>query len=117
MKRSRENDPFHLQDMLEWALEAQEQVDGETRSSFAGNRRLQLAIMKVLETIGEAASNVTSEVRNENAQIPWASIIGMRNRLIHAYREIVLDVIWDTVTVDIPVLITELRRLLDDNLR
>ncbi len=41
----------------------------------------------------------------------------MRNRLIHAYREIVLDVIWDTVTVDIPVLITELRRLLDDNLR
>ena len=70
MKRSTENDIYHLQDMLEWALEAQEQVRGETRASFEDDRRLQLALMKILETIGEAASKITSEFRIENPQIP-----------------------------------------------
>ncbi len=114
MKRSAENNIYHLQDMLEWALEAQEQASGETQASFEADRRLQLALMKILETIGEAASKVTSEFRMENPQIPWSKIIGMRNRLIHAYREVVLSVIWDTAFVDIPVLIAELKRMLDD---
>jgi len=113
MKRSSENDPFHLQDMMEWALEAQEQVDGETRNSFERNRRLQLALLYVLTTLGEAASKVTVECRQANPQIPWATIIGMRNRLIHNYRKVVLQVVWDTVVVDIPPLIAEIRRILD----
>jgi uncharacterized protein with HEPN domain len=117
MKRSAENNIYHLQDMLDWALEAQEQVRGETRISFESDRRLQLALMKILETIGEAASKVTSEFRMDNPQIPWAKIIGMRNRLIHAYREVVLYVIWDTALVDIPILVAELKRILEDEAR
>lgn len=115
MKRSPENDPIHLQDMLDWALEARDQADGETRASLERDRRLQLALMHVLTTVGEAASKVTVECRTANPQIPWASIVGMRNRLIHNYREVVLQVVWDTVVVDIPDLIAELQRILKEN--
>jgi len=114
MKRSPENDPIHLRDMLDWALEAREQSGGETRLSLERDRRLQLALLHVLATVGEAASKVTVECRTANPQIPWAKIVGMRNRLIHNYRDVVLEVVWDTVVVDIPDLIAELQRILED---
>ena len=109
MKRTVENDPIHLRDMLDWALEAQEHAHGESRSNFESDRRLQLALMHVLATIGEAASNVTVECRTANPQIPWSKIVGMRNRLIHNYREVVLNVVWDTVIVDIPNLVNQVQ--------
>ena len=115
MKRSPENDLIHLNDMLDWALEAQGQAAGETRSSLERDRRLQLALMHILATVGEAASKVTVECRTANPQIAWASIIGMRNRLIHNYRDVVLQVVWDTVMIDIPHLIAELQRILADD--
>ena len=90
MKKSPENDRYHLQDMLDWALEAQEQARGESRCSFERDRRLQLALMHVLATVGEAASKVTAECRGANREIPWSTIVGMRNRLIHNYRDVVL---------------------------
>ena len=114
MKRSLENDPIYLKDMLDWSLEAQEQAKGESRESLKADRRLQLALMHILTTIGEAASKVTVECRTANPQIPWANIVGMRNRLIHNYRDVVLQVVWDTVVIDIPHLITELQRVLED---
>ncbi len=100
--------------MLDWALEALEQANGETRASLERDRRLQLALMHVLATVGEAASKVTAKCRRANPQIPWAKIVGMRNRLIHNYREVVLQVVWDTVVADIPHLISELQRILED---
>ena len=63
MKSSPENDLSYLRDMLDWALEAQEQVAAETRHSFERNRRLQLALLHVLATVGEAASKLTAELR------------------------------------------------------
>ena len=114
MKSSPENDSGHLQEMLDWALEAQDQADGESPESLEQGRRFQLALMHILTTVGEAASKVTAECRAANPQIPWASIVGMRNRLIHNYRDVVLEVVWETVATDIPHLITESRRILED---
>ena len=115
MKRSPENDPIRLRDMLDWALEAQEQANGETRGSLERDRRLQLALMHILSTVGEAASKVTVECKTANPEIPWANIVGMRNRLIHNYRDVVLHVVWDTVVTDIPNLIVELQRILKND--
>ncbi len=58
--------------------------------------------------IGEAAAKISKEKREQSAQIPWRAIIGMRNHLIHAYDEIDVDILWDTITNDIPQLIAEL---------
>ena len=72
---------------------------------------LTLSIIKAIELIGEAASRVTKESRDLHPEIPWNVIITMRNRLIHAYFDIDLDRVWDTVTDDLPPLITSLERI------
>ena len=93
MQMKHDKDLRYIHDMLAWALEAQKQAQGETRSSLKADRRLQLALMMTLVTTGEAASKTSRQFRIANAHIPWAQIIGMRNRLVHEYRDIVLEVI------------------------
>ncbi|MGH8246995.1 MAG: HepT-like ribonuclease domain-containing protein, partial [Gammaproteobacteria bacterium] len=60
--------------------------------------------MKCIEIIGEAAAKIGPEVRAQYADIPWADIVGMRNRLIHAYFDIDLGLLYETVTGDLPPL-------------
>ena len=81
------------------------------RSSLNTDRKLALALVKCIEIVGEAAANVSKQCREELQQIPWANIIGMRNRLIHAYFEINFDILWKTVVEDLPPLISELEKI------
>lgn len=71
-----------------------------------------LALMKSIEIIGEAAGKVSEPCRQAHADIPWARIIGMRNRLIHAYHDINLELLWNTITDDLPPLIALLETAL-----
>lgn len=73
---------------------------------------LVLALVKSIEIIGEAASNVSLETRTKYQDISWADIIGMRHRLVHGYSEIDFDIIWLTVTDYLPPLIAALERIL-----
>ena len=107
----RKDDSVRLLHMLEAALEAISFAKNKTRKTLNTNRRLALALVKDIEIIGEAATNVTAERRRALPQIPWNKIIGMRNRLIHAYFEINLDILWKTVTEDLPPLISELEKI------
>jgi uncharacterized protein with HEPN domain len=97
--------------MLEAAQEAVSFAENKTRADLNIDRKLVLALVKDIEIIGEAAANVTAERRRELMQIPWNKIVGMRNRLIHAYFEIDLDVLWKTITEDIPPLISALEKI------
>lgn len=72
---------------------------------------LLFAVVRAVEIIGEAASKVSAETRTAHRGIPWSAIIGMRNRLVHAYFEINTDVLWVAVTEEIPVLLSQLRTL------
>ena len=65
-----------------------------------------------IEVIGEAANKVSEDIRLVNADIPWMAIVGMRNRLIHAYFDVDTDMVWETVQVEIPDLLTKLTGLL-----
>ncbi len=89
-------------------------TSGDSQSSFASNRMLQLAIVKDLEIIGEAANNVSIECQEKHPYIPWRAMVGMRNRLVHAYFGINLDVIWQTVQQDLPPLIDSLECALQE---
>jgi uncharacterized protein with HEPN domain len=71
-----------------------------------------LAIIKSIEIIGEAASKVTETFKTENSNIPWNDIINMRNRLIHAYFDVNLDIVWQTVKTDLPDLIKALEEII-----
>ncbi|MGQ9823176.1 MAG: HepT-like ribonuclease domain-containing protein [Thermogutta sp.] len=104
-------DDAYLLDMLLAARDAQEFARGLTRKQFEESRLHQLAILKALETIGEAAARVSESFRIAHPDIPWRAIVGMRNRLVHAYFEVDLDEVWDTVQNDLPPLIAALELL------
>ncbi len=87
---------------------------GSTQASLAANRMLQLAIVKDLEIIGEVANNVSPECQSQYPYIPWRAMVGMRNRLVHAYFGIDFEVIWQTIQQDLPPLIQSLERVLQE---
>jgi uncharacterized protein with HEPN domain len=97
--------------MLDAAREALDFTRGRTRGDLNTDRMLLLSVVKSLEILGEAASRVSIELQREYAVIPWAQIIAMRNRLIHVYFDINVDLVWDTVAVDLPPLLVELEEI------
>jgi uncharacterized protein with HEPN domain len=105
------DDQVRLRHMLDAAEEAISFARGKSRSDLDSDRMLTLALVKSIEIIGEAAARVTPDGRAESPEIPWQDIIGMRNRLIHAYFDIDLDRVWDTVSDDLPPLVATLERI------
>ena len=104
-------DIVRMHHILDAAKEAVSFAQGKTRKSLDKNRMLVLSLVKDIEIIGEAATNVSNDCHERFPHIPWKSIINMRNRLIHAYFDINLDIVWQTVTEDLPSLITELEKI------
>ena len=102
-------DRIRLQHMLEAAEEALTFARGRSRQDLDSDRQFTLSVVKCLEIVGEAANNVSPETAEDLAQIPWKAIISMRNRLIHGYFTINLDIVWQTISEDLPVLVTLLR--------
>ena len=109
---SRRNDADSLHDMLDAAMEAVSFVQEKTRADLDEDRKLVLALVHLVEIIGEAAGNVTKEFQTAHSEIPWPVIIGMRNRLVHAYFDVDLDRVWDTVKADLPPLISQLEKVI-----
>ena len=107
----RGDDRTKLQHMLDAAREATSFAQGRVRADLENDRKLTLALVKSIEIIGEAASGISREFQDRRPTIPWPSIIAMRNRLIHAYFDVDLDRVWDTVVDDLPPLIAELERI------
>ena len=106
-----EADRARLAHMLDAARQAAAFVEGRSRADLDSDRRLSFAIMRAIEIVGEAAANVGGETKARLPGIPWANIVGMRNRLEHAYFSIDADRVWDTVHDDLPQLIIELERV------
>lgn len=73
---------------------------------------LAFALVRAIEIVGEAATKISIETREQHPDIPWAVIIGMRHRLIHAYFDINYDILWITATEAIPTLLPQLITLL-----
>lgn len=100
-----EADRIRLRHMLEAAEEAIMIAQERSRTSL-------LAVMKDIEIIGEAANKVFAGLRAAEPGIPWGDIVGMRNRLIHAYFDVEPELVWGTVIGDLPALVLQLRALL-----
>jgi uncharacterized protein with HEPN domain len=109
------DDLIRLHHMLDAARESIHFARNKTRSSLDTDRKLVLALVKTIEIIGEASANVTKEGQEATPQIPWPNIISMRNRLIHAYFDINLDIVWQTINEDLPPLIIELEKVISKN--
>jgi uncharacterized protein with HEPN domain len=97
-------DKARLADIVLACQEAMDYAQGVAFEDYQKDRKLQRALCMVLEIIGEAARTVSEECKAANPQIPWRSIVGLRNRIIHEYFRLDLKVIWDAVHTDIPAL-------------
>lgn len=85
----------------------------KTQADFEKDEILQLAIIRLIEIIGEAAARLSPEFREKYSSIPWQAIIGMRNRLVYAYFSIDYDVVWLTITSAIPDLLKQITNMDD----
>lgn len=99
------DDASYLLDMLLAAHDAVHFATGLTYTQFEQSRLHQNAILKAIEIVGEAAARISAETKLAHSDIPWPAITGMRNRLVHAYFELNLQRVWDTVQHDLPRLI------------
>ena len=93
----RSEDRIRLQHMLDAAREAVSFAAGRTRKDLDGDRKLVLAVVKCVEIIGETAGQVSPDGQSEAPELPWLDMVAMRHRLVHAYYDINLDIVWSTV--------------------
>jgi len=111
---TRHDDEVRLRHMLDHAVEACKMVRGCQPEDLRQNRMLQLALIHLVEIIGEAASRVSEEGQERYPSLPWRQAKSMRNRLIHGYDMVDLKVLWDTTQEDLPGLIAQLREALQE---
>jgi uncharacterized protein with HEPN domain len=109
MKR---DDLIRLRHMLDAGNDAMAFAANRKRQELDTDRMLALSLLKCIEIVGEAESHVTRELRAQHPQIPWEDIIGMRHRLIHAYYDVNLGILWKTVTEDLPPLLEMLKGII-----
>ena len=109
---SEHDDRLPMQHMLEHAREAVEMTRDRTRADLLENRMFQLALLKLVEVVGEAARRVSPGGQTRYPDIPWRDAITTRNRISHEYDRIDYDIVWDTITDDFPPLVVALERVL-----
>ncbi len=107
------NDTVRLQHMLDAARKALLFIKGKMRADLEQDEQLTLALARLIEILGEAATRISKELQNRYPSIAWKDIISTRNRLIHAYFDVDLDVLWQVSRDDLTPLIKELEIILD----
>ena len=103
-----DRDRVRLLHMLEHAREAIQLVEGRSRQDLDVDRLLSLALVRLLEIVGEAAAKVSPGGRARYPTIPWSEVVSLRNRLIHGYDSVDMDVLWRIIEDDLPALVRDL---------
>ena len=110
-----DKDLVRLRHMLEAAGKAVAFVAGRSRGELDRDELLTLALVRLIEVVGEAAKGVSEDCRRRHSVIPWKGIVGTRDRLIHGYFDVDLNVVWEIVSADLPAMIPELERIVSES--
>jgi len=106
-------DEVRLRHMLDAARKAIAFTQGHNRADLDSDELLALAVVRLVEILGEAAKNVSQDIKERTPKIAWRQMAGTRDRLTHAYFDVNLDIIWDIVNNDLTPLVEKLEELLD----
>ena len=109
---SRRDPRVYIHHMLDHAIEASEMVQSRSREDLDTDRMLNLALVRLMEVVGEASRRVPQE---RYPDVPWRQTSDLRNRLIHVYDEINFDTLWEIIRDQVPPLIEQLEAILDEN--
>jgi len=105
------NDELRIRHIIDAAEEAIAFCSNRSRQDLHQDRMLNLSLVRLLEIIGEAARGISPEFRNSHPEIVWKKMAGLRDRLIHGYFDVNLDVVWETITEDLPPMVAKLRNI------
>ena len=111
MSREREVDDY-LEDIRSAALKARAFVVGIDFESFSRDDKTAFAVVRALEIIGEAAKRIPQEFRDLHPTVPWRTMAAMRDKLIHGYLTVDVEIVWKAVVEDLPPLILEMDRVI-----
>ena len=103
-----------VEDILDGMNKAEELLEGVIYSQFENDFRINFAVVRALEIIGEAAKRLPEDLRQRYPDIPWKGIAGMRDRIIHGYDNVDLQIVWDVVKRDIPQIKPKIEGILMD---
>jgi uncharacterized protein with HEPN domain len=106
------NDAVYLQHLLDAVERIEQYTAGMTEQQFLQNTLVQDAVVRQLEIIGEASRNLSDELRQKHSQVPWTKIVGMRNRIVHAYFDVDLTIVWEVIQRDLPDLKAQVHLIL-----
>lgn len=102
------DDGERVTDILDAAEKIRRKV-AEGRDAFDADEYAQLAIVHLIQIIGEAANRLSPELTDVHPEIPWRQIVATRNRVVHSYFDIDIDLLWTVAAIDIPKLEAQLR--------
>jgi len=111
---SRHDPIVRVRHMVDNAREAVEMVRNRSRTDLDTDRMLNLALLRLMEVVGEAASWIPEEFRSRHPQVPWRDVADLRNRLIHGYDTVNLDILWAILRQDLPPLIEQLDAIIEE---
>lgn len=104
----------YVQDILEAIIEVKDFTAGMEPEDFANDKKTINAVVRSLEIIGEAAKKIPGDMREKYPDIPWKSMEGMRDKLIHEYFGVDLDIVWEVVNVELPPIKPLIQKVLED---
>lgn len=104
----------YINDILESITDIREFTSGIAYEQFVRDKKTLKAVIKSIEVIGEASSNIPDEIRQKYPGIPWKELIGMRNRLIHEYAGVDNDIVWQSINEDLLPLEESVRDMRND---
>ena len=103
-----------VEDILDAMDKAEILVEGMTYDEFEADFRTNFALVRALEIIGEATKRLPASVREQYPKVPWRGMAGMRDRIIHGYDNVDLQIVWDVVQKDIPEIKPQVQKILTD---
>jgi uncharacterized protein with HEPN domain len=105
------DDSVYLDHVRDAISRIESYIEGVSELEFLEAPLIQDAVIRQIQIIGEAAKRLSHDLRNRTPNIPWADITGMREKLVHDYMGVDLEIVWETATQDLPTLKSELENL------
>ena len=103
-----------VEDILDAMDKAEILLDGVTFEELVADFRINFAVFRALEIVGEATKRLPVELRNQYPDVPWKEMAGMRDRIIHGYDVVEYKIVWDTVKKRIPIVKPQIQQILKD---
>jgi len=107
-------DKAYLKHILDAISNIEKFIEGVNKENFMGNVEKQYAVLRGLEIIGEATKNLSEELKKKHLNTPWKEIAGMRDKLIHQYFGVNLDLVWETIKTKLPELKNQISKILKE---